>query len=133
LLSADEENEEIYIRTGEALETNGYYERALEFYLKAIERFPDNEDFLFRIALCYDYIGNSTESAYYYKLYLDINPFSENAWYNLGIIYNKIGLYERAVEAYDFAIAIDNEYFDAVFNKANSLANWGKHREAIEV
>ena len=64
--------------------------------------------------------------------FLDIDPFSFTAWYNLGIIYNQIDKYEKAIEAYDYALLLNESFHSAIFNKANSYANSGKFLEAIE-
>ena len=44
-----------------------------------------------------------------YLKYLEEEPFSDSAWYNLGIIYNKLDLFEKAMEAYDYALAINSQ------------------------
>lgn len=130
-LSSSYEQEELFYNIGEALERAVSYSLALRFYTRAHKAFPNNVDFIFRMAYCFDQTGQFVQSIEHYNKYLDINPFSENAWYNIGIIYNKCEQYANAVEAYDFAEAIDNEHYDAVFNKANSLANNEQHGEAI--
>ena len=40
---------------------------------------------------------------------------------------------KKAIEAYDYAIAINEQFSSAYFNKANSLAQLNKFEEAIEV
>ena len=132
-LCEGEEKEEVFFNIGESLENSGFYEIALSYYKKAQLAFPDNEEFLFRAAFCYDRVNNLAESIHYYNLYLDKNPFSENGWYNLGIIHNKAGEFEKAIDAYEYAIALDDDHFDALFNKANTLANWEKYDEAIAI
>ena len=61
-----------------------------------------------------------------------MEPFSENVWYNLGLLYFKKENFEKAVECYDFAIAINDQYSSAVFNKANAQANLGEYEEAVK-
>ena len=48
---------------------------------------------------------------------IDRDPYSHRAWYNLGKAYFGMGLYEKAVEAYGFVLAIDalNETTDSTF------------------
>ena len=50
-----------------------------------------------------------TTALIYYLKYLEEEPFSDSAWYNLGIIYNKLEMYEKAMEAYDYALAINSQ------------------------
>ena len=69
----------------------------------------------------------------YYLKYLDEEPFSDSAWYNLGIIYNKLEFYDKAMDAYDFALAINSQNSFALFNKGNILSNIEKYADAIPV
>ncbi len=69
----------------------------------------------------------------YYLKYLEEEPFSDSAWYNLGIIYNKLEQYEKAMEAYDYALAINSQNTFALFNKGNILSNLERYSEAIPV
>jgi tetratricopeptide (TPR) repeat protein len=46
----------------------------------------------------------------YYQKFIDEDPYSTAAWYNLGIVYNKLEKYRRALQAYDYAITIDESF-----------------------
>ena len=74
-----------------------------------------------------------TTAYIYYLKYLEEEPFSDSAWYNLGIIYNKLEMYEKAMEAYDYALAINSQNTFALFNKGNILNNIERFSEAIPV
>lgn len=39
--------------------------------------------------------------------------------------------FEKALEAYDFTLALRETFYHAIFNKANSLANLERYKEAI--
>ncbi len=86
---------------------------------------------IYEISFCYEFANKTEDSISYFQSYIDKYPFSKAAWFNLGIAYNNIDLYEKAIEAYDFAIAIDDNFSSAYFNKANSLANIGMYKDAI--
>ena len=43
------------------------------------------------------------------------------AWNNKGYALAELGQHEEAIECYDKAIRIDPEYYNAWFNKGNSL------------
>jgi tetratricopeptide (TPR) repeat protein len=49
------------------------------------------------------------------------------------MLYFKKEQFRKAIESYDFALAINEGYSSAVFNKANALANLGEYEEAINV
>ena len=43
-----------------------------------------------------------------YDHQIDVDPYAQNAWYNRGIVLNRLGRYDDAVASYDFAVAIDD-------------------------
>ena len=51
----------------------------------------------------------------------------------MGIAYNLLELFEKSIEAFDYAIAIDVTFSSAYFNKGNSLVCLEKYKEAIAV
>ncbi len=57
--------------------------------------------------------------------------FSENTWFNLGVIYNKLGKKKDALEAFDFTLAVNDRNAFAIFYKANILTDQGKYKEAL--
>ena len=67
----------------------------------------------------------------FYQKYLDEDPYSDNAWFNLGTVYSRFENNTKALEAYDFAIAINAGYASAYYNKGNILSNLEKYDEAL--
>src|SRR3546814_16766745 len=65
--------------------------------------------------------------------YIDEEPYSYAAWYNLGNAFNKLGLFEKAIDAYDYAILVRDNFAAAYFNKGNALMNLERFQEAIHV
>jgi len=104
---------------------------AIRYLQKASKKKPGRLNILYELAYCYDRLHDFDKSIQYYEAYLDREPYSENIWYALGLIYFKKENYRKAVECYDFAIAINDEYAMAVFNKANALANLDDFSGAI--
>lgn len=95
------------------------------------------------------FLKSSTQSAFEYaytlsqlgdderaiELYEDIttdDPFNESAWYNLGILYAKKGLYVEAKDAYTACTDVDPEYAEAFFNIANIYLEQDELNLAIE-
>ncbi len=130
-LVPEDEKEDLVHIVGQALEESENHDLAIRFYKFGVKYYPENRDFLFRLAINLDKEGYNDQSEKCYQKLLDSNPFAENVWYNLGILYNKTEDFEQAIEAYDYTLALDGGHFDALFNKANTWANWGKYEEAI--
>ena len=49
----------------------------------------------------------------FYNKYIDNNPYSVSAWFNLGNLHHRVGKMKNAVTSYDFCIAIDKNYIRA--------------------
>ena len=91
----------------------------------------ENEAVVYELSFCFEISNRTKESIAYFGNFLDKNPYSKAAWFNLGIAYNNTEEYDKAIEAYDFAIAIDDSFASAYFNKANSYANLNLYEKAI--
>src|SRR3546814_10786934 len=65
--------------------------------------------------------------------YIDEEPYSYAAWYNLGNAFNKLGRFEKAIDAYDYAILVRDNFAAAYCNKGNALMNLERFQEAIHV
>ena len=112
-------------------ENLNFFDIALKHLLEALLEDAENLTILFETAYCYDKIDDYSNAKAYYNQYLDINPFSDVVWFNLGVIHSKIYEFEKAIEAYDFALALNENNILAYYNKGNALANSGKYTEAI--
>lgn len=132
-LSIGNEVEETYYTCALAFIDNGLYQNAIPYLEKSYNLNQDNTMVIYDLAYSYDRVLNFERSVNFYKLYLDLDPYSDNAWYNLGIVHNKANEFSDAINAFDYAIAINETYASAYFNKANTLANWDKYAEAIAV
>jgi tetratricopeptide (TPR) repeat protein len=125
--------DEVYLALGVEFLNESKPDDALFYLKKAIRSNPKNEVALNELSLCFDLTGKSEEAISFFLDYIDEFPYSYYAWFNLGVAYNRFGLYEKAIEAYDFSLAINDKFGSAYFNKANSLAQLGRYQEAIEI
>ncbi len=124
--------DEIYASIAYEFENLGKYDLAIENLLKAIELNPENDAAIYEYAFCCELSQQTDQSIIFLEKFLNENPYSVSAWFNLGIALGNAGLFEKAIEAYDFVIAIDETFSSAYFNKANCFANIGKFDKAIE-
>jgi tetratricopeptide (TPR) repeat protein len=106
---------------------------AIRYLLEAYKFDPKHFATLFDLGYSYEKINEIDKSYYYYNKLLDLYPFTQNVWYNLGIVLTKQGKFDDAIEAYDYCLAIDPEYNSAYHNKANTLASIERYKEAAAV
>ena len=110
----------------------GEWRKAISVLKDALYTSNKNENALYELAFCYDKVDNMFEAVEFFKSFIDDNPYSTSAWYNLGNSYNRLGKIKEAVNAYEFCTAIDKSYIKAYYQKAEALASGEFNAEAIE-
>ncbi len=97
-----------------------------------LEQDCENEEALYKICFWTDFTGRNEESIRLHQNIIEENPYSELAWFNLAAAYQGLKLYEKAVDAYKYAVAIDEKFDYAYRNMGDAFIRLRKYREAIE-
>jgi tetratricopeptide (TPR) repeat protein len=92
-----------------------------------------NEEALYKICFWTDFTGRNEESIRLHLKIIDDYPYSELAWFNLAAAYQGLKLYEKAIDAYQYAITIDEKFDYAYRNMGDAYIRLRKYKEAIEV
>ena len=103
-LSLAEETDEILLHIAYVHQNMGDYTTAIGYLKECLKQNMENQDALYELAFCYDVMDNQEESVQFYQQYIDNEPYSYAAWYNLGNAFTKLSLFEKAIDAYDYAI-----------------------------
>lgn len=75
---------------------------------------------------------NSNRSLSFVKNYIKSKPYDYEAWFYLGIIYQRMDNHLDAIESFDYSICIKEDYITAYINKAESLSELGYYQKAID-
>jgi tetratricopeptide (TPR) repeat protein len=94
---------------------------------------PNNEEALYKICFWTDFTGRNEESIRLHQQIIEDYPFSELAWFNLAAAYQGLKLYEKSIDAYQYAVAIDEKFDYAYRNMGDAYLRLRKYKEAIEV
>ena len=94
---------------------------------------PTNEDALLRICFWAEINNFHEDSIELHNKIIDEVPFNAMAWYNLGVAYQGLKLYEKAIDAYDYCLAIDDKFEYAYRNEGDAYIQLKKFTKAIEV
>lgn len=109
------------------------YPKALEVLFTAIENNPDNMNILEDAAHLVDMTEQYEQSITLHKNLLENNPYNWMAWYNLGRAYAGVTLFEKALEAFDYCIAI-HEDFEYLYREAADVHfRMGNMKKTIEM
>ncbi len=93
---------------------------------------PNNEEALYKICFWTDFTGRNEESIRLHLKIIDEFPYNELAWFNLAAAYQGLRLYEKAVDAYLYAITINEKFDYAYRNLADAYMRLRRYKEAIE-
>lgn len=97
-----------------------------------LDQDPTNEEALYKICFWTDFTGRNEESLRLHQQIIDENPYCELAWFNLGAAYQGLKLYEKSIDAYKYAVAIDEKFDYAYRNMGDAFIRLRKYRDAIE-
>lgn len=128
---AEDGLDEIYLELAFEHENLEELESAIECLKKALQINPENEAVLYELAYCYDIAQADEASVSFFRNFINEQPYSSVAWYNLGNVLSKLERYDESNEALDYALVIDERFSSAWFSKARNLLIAGKYAEAV--
>ncbi|MCH5597035.1 tetratricopeptide repeat protein [Niabella ginsengisoli] len=108
------------------------FEKVFDCLKEILQQEPDNEEALYKICFWTDYTGRNAESIELHKKIIDETPYNELAWFNLGAAFQGLKLYEKAIDAYQYALVIDEKMDYAYRNIGDAYIRLRKYKDAIE-
>lgn len=93
---------------------------------------PTNEEALYKICFWTDFTGRNEESIRLHHKIIEEYPYCELAWFNMGAAYQGVKLYEKSIDAYKYAVAIDEKFDYAYRNMGDAYIRLRKYKEAID-
>jgi tetratricopeptide (TPR) repeat protein len=109
------------------------FEKVFDCLKMILEQEPNNEEALYKICFWTDFTGRNEEGIRLHQKIIDEFPFNELAWFNLAAAYQGLKLYEKAIDAYEYAIAIDEKFDFALRNMGDAYIRLRRYKEAVEV
>ena len=85
------------------------------------------------LAECLRGEGRFEEASKELNRMLDENPYDVSSWLNLGNVYNQMEKFNDAIDALDYALAIEPHNLDALFSKGHSYALLGNEEKALNL
>ncbi len=105
---------------------------ALELLEKGYNFDKLNPELLYELAFCYEQNENFDKAIAINLEIIEIDPFANEAWFNLGQLYFALLDFPKALEAYDYALAIDENDSLTWVQKAHVHFQLNQFEEAIE-
>jgi tetratricopeptide (TPR) repeat protein len=101
---------EIYFIEAHIYEHQEQFEQMFFALKAALLENPKHNEALERLWLCIELSRNYEDSVALHEQILDKDPYSYLAWYNLGHAYAYLGNYCEAIEAFEFAFVIKEDF-----------------------
>lgn len=124
---------DIFEYTAPILGELAMHKEAIDFIRCGLKLFPDNIEL--KEELCYNLesTGEITEAISLCNDLIDNNPYSFDDWATLGRLYSIDGEFEKAIEAFDFALTCDDTDNEIKILKAYCLFMNENYQKAIDV
>lgn len=108
------------------------FEKVFDCLQLILREDPNNEEALLKICFWADFTGRCEESIKLHQWITDEYPFNELAWFNLATAFQGLKLYEKSIDAYQYALAIDEKLDIAYRNMGDAFIRLRRYKEAIE-
>lgn len=129
---ADEDDmDDIYILEATVYETQGFYAKAFDMLKKVVRADPFNDLALSRMWMNMELAEMYKEGIQFHLEIIDEAPYSYWAWFNLAHAYTQLEQYEKAVEAYDYAIVINDKFEYAYRDCINCLFGMEEYDQVL--
>lgn len=127
-----EEKLELLFELADVYDDYEEFDKVFDCLLLILQTDPTSEEALYKICFWTDFTGRNEESIRLHLQIIDEHPYSELAWFNLGAAYQGLKLFEKAIDAYQYAVAIDEKFDYAYRNIGDAYIRLRKYKEAIE-
>ena len=104
---------------------------ARNYFRKAIRVNPDDEHSLYELANCYEDEGLTDKWIHFFSRFVQEHPYSKIGWFCLGEGYVVAQQYEKAIDAYQYALTVDDTYSYAYMQLSASQCALGRYQDAI--
>lgn len=110
---------EVYLNIAFSLQSLGKNKQAIEWLKKIVAEGLENEHILYEIAFCYELLDLDDECIHFFESYIENQPYSAVAWFNLGLASLRKMDFKKSLWALDYAVIADENYSTAWFTKGN--------------
>ncbi len=127
--------EDVYLGISDVYDQMGDTKKSLYYLQQALEIDPENEFLLSNVVEVFYELGDEDEKYEvidYLIKFTNKYPLFTAAWSYLGLVYTEVGLLEKAVEAFDNALALDDNNEEALSYQMNTFFKLNERKKANE-
>lgn len=124
---------EVLLELSDVYDESERFELVFDTLKRIISLDRRNEEALQKICFWAEFNEKLEESIQIHQNLTDEDPYNALAWFNLGSAYQGLKLYEKAIDAYEFCVAIDDTFEFAYRNMADAYMRLRWYEKALEV
>jgi len=124
---------EVLLELADVYDESEEFEAVYDTLKRVIKIDRRNEEALQKICFWAEFNDKLEESVELHTALTDDDPYNALAWFNLGSAYQGLKLYEKAVDAYEYCVAIDENFEFAYRNMADAFMRLKWYEKALEV
>ena len=128
----DQNDVKIVLDISRVFSDRGRLDLAIRYLLKADNNSAD-PDLLNAIAHCYEEMRRYGDAMPYAERLIDIDPYQASAWQLKASLHLDMFEYEKAEDAYEYALAINPDNENIVFSYSKLLMFEGKEKRAFQM
>lgn len=128
-----EDKIEILLELSDVYDESEEFDAVFDTLKKVVEIDRRNEEALQKICFWSEFTERLDESITLHTQLTEEDPYNALAWFNLGAAYQGLKMYEKAIDAYEFCVAIDEKFEFAYRNMADAYMRLKWYAKAIEV
>ncbi len=106
--------------------------KAIEIYKTLLETYPEDSNILAFLGYLYYELEELDTAIDYFNKSLDIDSAAPFVFFLLGNAYSREGMIREAVDAYDFAIFLDFDMYQAHMDFAMKYEDMGRKKKALK-
>lgn len=109
------------------------YPEVYETLKKILELDKRNEEALQKVSFWAEFTNQLEDSVNLHLQLTNDDPYSTLAWFNLGAAYQGLKQFDKAIDAYEYCVAIDDKFEFAYRNLADAFMRTKQYDHALEV
>ncbi|MFN2437591.1 MAG: tetratricopeptide repeat protein [Chitinophagaceae bacterium] len=127
-----EEKIELLFELADVYDDYEEFDKVFDCLVMILTEDQTNDEALYKICFWTDFTGRNEESIRLHLGIIEEHPYNELAWFNLAAAYQGLKLYEKAIDAYQYAIVIDEKFDYAYRNIGDAYIRLRRYKEAID-
>lgn len=124
---------EILLELSDVYDECEEYDAVFDTLKRVIHIDKRNEEALQKICFWADFTERQQDSIAMHTELTNDDPYNALAWFNMGAAYQSLKLYEKAIDSYEYCVAIDDKFEFAYRNMADAYMRMKWYERALEV